>query len=57
MKLSLSDGFNQTKAIVFISEDKMDLRKVGKPFGENADKYLIKIVAFSTYEEKGKVFI
>jgi len=31
--MDLFDGINKTKAIIFLNDEKMDIRQVAKPYG------------------------
>lgn len=58
MMLNISDGLNKAKAIITLSNESMNLKNVGKPYGDPSNKYLIQITSFSTFaEEEGKVLI
>lgn len=58
MKMTIFDGTNTSRAIIFMTEPRLDIRKVCKSFGEEGQpKYLIQIVEFTTYEDKDQVCI
>jgi hypothetical protein len=54
--MDLFDGINKTKAIVFLSDEKMDIRQIAKPYGE-AGKYVIEINDYTTYTQNDQLFI
>ena len=58
MRIQIFDGEQDSKALIQLSPSKpnMDLRKVGKPYGQNA-KYLLEITEFMTFEQNGKLYI
>ena len=48
MRIEITDGSSSCKALILMKKPQHDLRKVGKPFGDD-HKYLIEINEFSIF--------
>lgn len=54
LKLNISDGLGNARAVIHIEGEESDLLKNGKPYGDEP-KYLILISDFVSHNQKNKV--